>query len=243
MKTIGIIGGMGPLAAARLFERIIVLTKAGCDNEHIPLIIDNNTNIPDRTTHILHNGESPARELIKSAVRLESMGVDAIIIACNTAHYHYEEVAGAVKIPVINMIEETAKYIRKNYPEAKCAGLLATEGTCKSGIYRRVFEKFGLGLVMPEPEEQQHIMDLIYDVKKYGEDIDPENTIKVVSSLRSRGAEVLVLGCTELPIVFSKFDICSSYVDAGDVLAMSAIAYAGKEINYEKLKCIDKRMK
>ncbi|KUO72812.1 MAG: hypothetical protein APF77_02985 [Clostridia bacterium BRH_c25] len=240
MRTIGIIGGMGPLAAARLFERIVVLTKAKCDNEHIPIIIDNNTNIPDRTKHILNNGDSPAGELVKSASRLELMGADVIIIACNTAHYHFDEIVRSVKIPVINMIEETAKYIRQSCPDVKCAGLIATEGTCKSGIYRRVFERSGLELVMPEPEEQRHITDLIYDVKKYGEDIDPENTIKVVSALRNRGAEVMVLGCTELPIVFGRFDICSSYVDSSEVLAMSAIAYAGKEINYEKL---DKRMK
>jgi aspartate racemase len=240
MKTIGIIGGMGPLAAARLFQRIVVLTKATSDNEHIPMIIDNNTCIPDRTKHILYNGENPLEEMVKSASRLELMGVDAIIIACNTAHYHYDDIVRSVKIPVINMIEETAKYIQKNFSDAKCAGLLATEGTCKSGIYGRVFEKFGLGLVTPEPEEQKHITDLIYDVKSYGEDVNPENAAKVVAALEKRGAQVIILGCTELPIVFSKFDICNRYVDALDVLAMSAIAFAGKDINDEKL---DKGMK
>ena len=115
MKTIGIVGGMGPLAAARLFQRIVVLTKANCDNEHIPMIIDNNTRIPDRTKHILFNGENPAVEMVKSASRLEQMGADAIIIACNTAHYHYDEIVNSVKIPVINMIRETAEYIKKNF--------------------------------------------------------------------------------------------------------------------------------
>jgi len=235
MKTIGVIGGMGPLAAARLFQRIVVLTKAECDNEHIPMIIDNNTCIPDRTRHILFNGESPLAEMVKSASRLERMGADAIIIACNTAHYHYDEIVKAVRIPVINMIEETAEYIKKNFPEVKCAGLLATEGTCKSGIYSRVFRERGLGLVMPESEEQKHITELIYNVKSYGEDIDPENAARVVKALEERGAEVIILGCTELPIVFSKFDLCKRYVDSLDVLAMSAIAFAGKEINYDKL--------
>ena len=240
MKTIGIIGGMGPLAAARLFERIVILTKAGCDNEHIPIIIDNNTNIPDRTEAILNNGDNPAFELVRSALRLELMGADAIVMACNTAHYYYEEIIKFVKVPVINMVEETAKYIIKNNPAVKCAGLLATEGTCKSGIYRKVFEKHGLKLVVPEAGEQQHITELIYDIKRSREDINPENTIKVVSALRKRGAEVIILGCTELPIAFSMFDISSSYVDSLEVLAMSAIAFAGKDIRYEK---IDKGMK
>lgn len=235
MKTIGVIGGMGPLAAARLFQRIVILTRAECDNEHIPLIIDNNTCIPDRTRHILFNGESPLEEMVKSAKRLETAGADVIIISCNTAHYHYDDVVKSVKIPVINMIEETAKYIRKNFPEVKCAGLLATEGTCKSGIYSRIFEKNELGLITPEPEEQRHITELIYDVKSHGEDIDPHNTAEVVKALEKRGAEVIILGCTELPIVFSKFDLCRRYVDSLDVLAISAIAFCGKEINYDKL--------
>lgn len=235
MKTIGIIGGMGPLAAAKLFERIVVLTKADCDNEHIPIIIDNNTNIPDRTKHILNDGDSPEGELVKSAARLEAMGADAIIIACNTAHYYYEKVKKSVRIPVINMIEEAAAYIRKKYPGTKCAGLLATEGTCRSGIYGRVFAEYGLSLVTPEPEEQQHVTQLIYDVKRYGENVNPESIKKVVELLKQRGAEVMVLGCTELPIVFNKFDICGCLVDSAEILAMSAITFAGKEINYDKL--------
>ncbi|MEA4846622.1 MAG: amino acid racemase [Clostridiaceae bacterium] len=240
MKTIGIMGGMGPLAAARLFERIVLLTKAGCDNEHIPMIIDNNTNIPDRTQAILNNGKSPVPELVRSALRLELMGADAIIIACNTAHYFYDDIVKFVKIPVINMVEETGRYIIKNDPAVKCAGLLATEGTCASGIYNKIFEKLGLELVIPEAEEQQHITDLIYGIKEGREDMNPENTIRVVSALKKRGAEVIVLGCTELPIAFGMFDICSSYVDSLEVLAMSAIAHAGKSIKYEN---IDKHMR
>lgn len=235
MKTIGIIGGMGPLATARLFERIVILTKADCDNEHILVIIDNNTNIPDRIQAILNNGDNPTFELVRSALRLELMGADAIVIACNTAHYYYEEIVKFVKVPVINMVDETAKYISINNPTVKRAGLLATEGTCKSGIYKRVFEKHGLELVVPEAEEQLHITELIYGIKSGREDINPENTIKVVSSLRQRGAEVIILGCTELPIAFAMFDICSSYVDSLEVLAISAIAYAEKEIRYEKI--------
>ncbi|MHB1392264.1 MAG: cysteate racemase [Clostridia bacterium] len=234
MRTIGIIGGMGPLAAARLFERIVTLTKAYRDNEHIPMIIDNNTNIPDRTKSILNNGDNPVFELVRSALRLEIMGADVIILACNTAHYYYDEIVKFVRIPIINMVEETARYIKSNYPAAKSAGLLATEGTCRSGIYARVFEGLGLEIIIPEQEEQQHITALIYDIKKGREDIDPTNAIKVVATLKNRGADVIVLGCTELPIAVSRFNICSSYVDSSEVLAMSAIAYAGKDILYEK---------
>lgn len=235
MRTIGIIGGMGPLAAARLFERIVTLTKADCDNEHIPMIIDNNTNIPDRTDSILNNGENPVYELVRSALRLELMGADVIVIACNTAHYYYDEIVKFVRIPVINMIDETVKYIKNNFPAARCAGLLATEGTCRSRIYERAFEGMGLKVVIPEPGEQKHITELIYGIKRGCKDIDPAGAVKAISALRARGAEVIVLGCTELPIAVDRYNLCSSYVDSSEVLAMSAIAYAGKDILCEKM--------
>lgn len=235
MGSIGIIGGMGPLAAARLFERIVILTEAYCDNQHIPMIIDNNTNIPDRTSHILNKGENPVSELVKSATRLENMGADAIIIACNTAHYYYDEIVRNVRIPVINMIEETAKYIRSHRPSVRCVGLLATEGTCRTGVYSRAFERFGLDIVIPTGEEQQHVTDVIYGIKKGIFDIDYKALKNVISALETRGAEVIVLGCTELPIAFSQHDICSCYVDSSEVLAMSAITYAGKGILQDKV--------
>ena len=84
-KTIGIIGGMGPLATADLFEKIVGHTKAACDQEHLHVVIDSNTNIPDRTAALLHGGADPLPELTGSARRLEAMGADVLIMPCNTA--------------------------------------------------------------------------------------------------------------------------------------------------------------
>lgn len=229
MKTIGIIGGMGPLAAVRLFERIVTLTKAAGDNEHIPMIIDNNTSIPDRTAAILYNGENPIYQLVRSALRLELMGADFIIIACNTAHYYYDEIIRHVKIPVINMIEETVGYIKEKHPELRCAGLLATEGTCRSRIYERAFDRAGLRVLVPEPDGQKHITELIYGIKKGCENIDPSAAIGVVSQLKMRGAEVIVLGCTELPIAADRYNLCGNYIDSLEVLAERAVSYAKKD--------------
>ena len=103
MKTIGIIGGMGPLATIDLYHRIVELTPARSDAEHIPTVIDSNTRIPDRTASILAGGESPVKELVRSAKRLEAAGADILLIACNTAHYYYDEVQAAAKTKVLNM--------------------------------------------------------------------------------------------------------------------------------------------
>ena len=127
MKTVGIIGGMGPLATVDLFGKIVNLTDAKCDNDHIHILIDNNTYIPDRTSYILGDGENPIDELVKSAKRLKNMGADFLIMPCNTAHYFYNDIINNVSIPFINMIEETANYI--NNKNIKKVGLLSTTGT------------------------------------------------------------------------------------------------------------------
>src|SRR5690554_1747344 len=103
MKSIGIIGGMGPLATCDLFGKIINNTNARIDQDHIHVYIDNNTEIPDRTAAILYGGKSPVAQLVRSAIKLESMGADALIMPCNTAHYFYDEVIKYVNIPMIHM--------------------------------------------------------------------------------------------------------------------------------------------
>ncbi len=96
MKTIGILGGMGPQATVSLFQKIIDRKQALCDQEHIPLLIDNNTAIPDRTDYILGKGINPRPEIIRSAVRLENAGADLLIMPCNTAHVFYLDVVGKI---------------------------------------------------------------------------------------------------------------------------------------------------
>ena len=113
-KTIGIIGGMGPLATADLFTKIINLTKASKDSDHIHILIDNNPKIPDRTSAILYGTESPLPYLIESANRLVSAGADFLIIPCITSHGFYDELSDNVSIPILNIAEETAKYLVKN---------------------------------------------------------------------------------------------------------------------------------
>ena len=137
-KIVGVIGGMGPLATSDLFNKIIKYTDANKDSEHIHIIIDNNTSIPDRSKFILENGESPLNEIVSSAKKLENAGVDFIIIPCNTSHSLYDEIAKRINTPIINMIDEVAKELEKL--NIKKVGLLATTGTIKSGIYKKYLD-------------------------------------------------------------------------------------------------------
>ncbi|TCO75227.1 cysteate racemase [Marinisporobacter balticus] len=233
MKKIGILGGMGPLATADLFKKIVLLTDANSDNEHIPILIDNNTEIPDRTEHIINNGEDPTMHLIKSAIGLEKMGADVIIMPCNTAHYFYEKIIKYVDVPFLHMIEETAKEIKSKYPNVKKIGLLATEGTYQSLIYDKIFEKYDLPLVKPKEGNKKYIMELIYNIKKGKMDMDLTNFKNVLKELKEDEVDIFILGCTELPVAFEIFEMDKEFacVDPTKVLAYSAIQFVGKKVN------------
>ena len=136
-KVIGILGGMGPLATADLFQKITLHTAAACDQAHPRVCIDSNTNIADRTAALLHSGADPVPEMVKSAKRLASIGADFLIMPCNTAHGFYDEVCSAVSIPVLHMIRICAGALGQR--GIKRAGLLATDGTVRSGIYSDCF--------------------------------------------------------------------------------------------------------
>ena len=112
-KTLGIIGGMGPLATCDLMEKIIALTKAGKDQDNIHIVVDCNTNIPDRTAAIVGQGESPVPQLVRSGIKLQGMGADVLVMSCNTAHYFYEELLPYFDVPLLHMVRETGKFLRQ----------------------------------------------------------------------------------------------------------------------------------
>ena len=229
-KTLGIIGGMGPLATVKLFEMIVLMTRANSDQEHIRILIDNNTSVPDRTIYILNMvGDDPRIELKKSAQNLEKAGADFLVMPCNTAHYFYDEITQEIGIPFINMIEETAIYVKDNYKSIDKIGLLATEGTIKARVYDDIFNKYGIEVLKPSKETQAYVTELIYNIK---EDIAQESLdgfYKAMDDLKSQGVGVFVAGCTEISVAIDLYRLEGNIIDAMKILAISAINYAGKE--------------
>ena len=226
-KVIGILGGMGPLATADLFQKITLHTAASCDQDHPRVCIDSNTNISDRTAALLHGGADPVPEMVKSAQRLESIGADLLIMPCNTAHNFYDAVASSVSIPVLHMIAITRDALKSR--GVKCAGLLATDGTVQTGIYQRTFEGSGVELLTPDnAEDQAAVMDIIYNGVKAG-DLTHDATAfrSACEHLLARGAEVLILGCTELPPAFDIYHLDYPNVDPTLELALAAVRAAG----------------
>lgn len=227
-KTIGIIGGMGPLATADLFEKIVGHTKAVCDQEHLHVVIDSNTNIPDRTAALLHGGADPLPELVKSAGRLEKMGADVLIMPCNTAHNYYDGIAAAVSVPVLHMVRLTAQALVER--GVKKAGLLATDGTVRTGIYQKSFAGSGVELLTPDEAGQRAVMEMIYQGVKAGDmAFDARPARQAMERLLAAGAEVLILGCTELPLAITQYGIRLPATDPTLELALAAIRQAGAE--------------
>lgn len=227
-KTLGIVGGMGPAATCDLMQKIIALTAASCDQEHLHMISDVNTDIPDRTAAILHGGADPVPELVKSGKRLEAAGAEFLILPCNTAHYFYDRLAEKVTIPVLHMPRLTAAVLKE--AGVKRAGVLATDGTVRSGVYEKALLAEGIEPVYPTAEHQAMIMRLIYDgVKGRKIALSDIPVPDILAALRSRGAEKFLLACTELPIAFQELGISKDCLDPTRVLAFSAVRFAGAE--------------
>jgi len=237
MKTIGILGGLGPEATSDLFRRIIDITPAKIDQEHIPVIIYNNPKIPDRTKHILYGGESPVDSMKFTARALENAGADFIIMPCNTAHYFAKKVQAHIGIPIINMIEETAEFIKSNYPDVKNVGILATSGTLASNLYEDALRKRKINLITPDFEVQNKlVMAAIYGeegIKAGYKDVPRQMLESVAEDLIDKGADLIILGCTEVSLVLDQKRVPYVLIDAMQVLAevsvKKALKYSSKE--------------
>lgn len=228
-KSIGIIGGMGAAATCDMFNKIITMTDAKSDQEHIHIFIDCNTNIPDRTKAIVAKGEDPVPEIVRSGIRLQSMGADVLVMPCNTAHYFYDKITPFFDIPLLNMLRLTAEEIQKR--GIRRIGLLATDGTIQSGVYHTVLAEAGIDVVTPSPAKQTSVMDVIYNgIKASKRDINLAGFCSTIDELFEQGAEILILGCTELPVAFEVFRIDRPALDPTAVLAAAAIQFVDKPL-------------
>ena len=231
MKIIGIIGGMGPLATVHLFERIVLRTKAEKDQDHIRILIDNNTKIPDRTLAILGNEESPVNELVNSAKMLENSGADFLIMPCNTAHYFIEEIKKNISIPFFNMPEEAVKHTYDKYAKDAVVGIMATDGTIKTKIYEKYYAGLGIKTVVPI-KTQGKIMEFIYDVIKKGNyDAGTSLFFECEDELKELGANVFLLGCTELSSAQYIYKLEGNFINPMEILAETSIIFAGGQLN------------
>ena len=230
-KIIGILGGMGPEATIALFARIVKLTGAKKDQDHLRVLIDNNPKVPDRTKAIRGNGPSPLPQLIRSGKTLEKAGADFIIIPCVTAHYYVERLQKKINIPILHIAEETVKHMEARLKGVRRVGLIATTGTVQAGIFQRFFSKIGKELILPTADiQEKKVMKAIYG-KKGIKAIGPADhsrrlILQASQALVGRGAQAVIAGCTEVPLVLQEDDLPVPIIDPLTILAQSAIAMA-----------------
>lgn len=236
-KTIGILGGMGPEATSFFFNQIIKKTKSGKDQEHIKVIIYNNPEIPPRTDAILHSGPSPLPYLLEGVRMLQQGGADFIVMPCVTAHYYFNEIQAKEKVSFLNLLDETLAYTLKKFPEAKKVGLIGSTGTLKSRLFHDIFAKQGIEVIAPDDKEQELVMEAIFGSRgiKAGFTLGSPREIihQTARLLIERGAEAIIAGCTEVPLVLKKEDIPIPLIDPLQILAEVCILKAGYELKEE----------
>ena len=223
---LGVIGGLGPGATAHFMELVIRMTRAEQDQEHLNMIVYSIPSIPDRTAYILDRSKpSPLPGMIRIGKLLREQNAACVAIPCFTAHYFYDALCDGIGLPVINALRETAEYLRRI--GVRRAGIMATDGTVQSGLFHRELTAQGIEPVEPAPEEQQDVMRLIYGDIKQNRPADMDRFRRVRDHLRSRGAEVIILGCTELSLIKRDNPIGGGFIDAMEVLAAASVRACG----------------
>jgi aspartate racemase len=236
MFKVGVVGGVGPAATVDFMQKLVRSTPATRDQEHIKLLVEQNPQIPDRTENLLGDGPDPTVSLYATCKKLEAGDVDIIAIPCNTAHAFVERIQPYLNVPIINMLTVSVEYLRAAFPDLREVGLLATTGTIMSGVYRKALEAHGLRQVVPSDALQARVMNAIYGERGVkagfvaGECFD--DVTAAVDELSERGAKVILLGCTELPLLLPEGEVRSGngevvrLVDPTDILARRCVAYA-----------------
>lgn len=234
---LGIVGGIGPAATVDFMQKIVRHTAAERDQDHIRLIVDHNPQIPDRTANLVANGTDPTLALYSACKRLEANGASAVAMPCNTAHAYVERIQPNLATPIVNMLTETVRHIATYCQGHDTVGLLATSGTIASRVYHDAARGSPFDVIVPDDAHQAEVMDAIYGsqgVKAgYTEGHCKQSLLKALEHLVRRGASVVILGCTELPLVLPEhaaFDVAGRTVvllDPTAILARRCVALAG----------------
>jgi len=233
---LGVVGGVGPAATVDFLQKVVRSTPARRDQDHLRLLVEQNPQIPDRTEHLVGEGMDPTLALYATCKKLQAGEADLIAIPCNTAHAFVEKIQAHLDIPIMNMLTVTVTHVRESFPSLRKVGLLATTGTISSGVYRRALEDHGLDEVVPPPALQARVMNAIYGAQGVKAGFTSgqcrDDVVAAIHDLAAQGVEVIILGCTELPILFPDGEPIHvngrpiTLVDPTDILAKRCVAHA-----------------
>ncbi|WP_175733006.1 aspartate/glutamate racemase family protein [Burkholderia ambifaria] len=226
MALVGVLGGMGPLATVDFMHRVIRLTRARCDQEHLPMIVANLTRTPDRSRAILDGGADPLPALLDGVALLNRCSVDVIAIPCNSAHHWYAPLREWSAAPVLHIVDASVAAVPAG---VRRVAVLATGGTLVSGFYQAALRARGFEPVMPAVAAQRDIAACIAAVKAGKIDASVRRLSRALATLARRDVGVAVMGCTEIPIAARALrDASFVLIDSTQELARATVAYAAE---------------
>ncbi|MGF6569663.1 aspartate racemase [Paraburkholderia sp. GAS333] len=233
---LGVVGGVGPAATVDFMAKLVRNTPASRDQDHLKVMVEQNPQIPDRTDALLGHGDDPTLALYAACKTLEEGGANLIAIPCNTAHAFVEQIQPSLRVPIINMLTCTVDYLRESFPTLREVGVLATSGTLASGVYERSLQTRGFVQIAPAASAQARLTNAVYGPRGakagYTSGECADDVAAAVDDLVAQGVQVIVLACTELPLLLRDAVLACPggrvvrLVDPTEVLARACVAHA-----------------
>lgn len=228
--VIGVLGGMGPEATVLLMHKVIRATPAADDADHVPLLVDNNTQVPSRIAALVEgNGPNPAPVLVAMARRLEAMGCAALAMPCNTAHAYADDIRAAVRIPFLDMVRLAAAALAARLPRGGRVGMLGSTALGNVRLYEAPLAAHGLKLVYPV--RQPEVMQALRAFKRRADDSSARAALRAAADdLVASGADALLVACTEFSLATDVLPPAVPTVDALDALVAAILEAAAPAI-------------
>jgi aspartate racemase len=228
----GVLGGMGPLATVDFMSSVISLNPIETEKDHIHLIVDQNPHVPNRQIKTPAQRKKISSLLMDRAIKLEAAGADFLVMPCNTAHMFADAIKKVINIPFLHIVEETIAEILCYHSEKTTVGIMATSACLTSMIYQDGLINANRKFIVPSDCFQEKCMEIIFSIKD-GRDIKfMQNEMQEIAEhLITMGAEIIIAGCTEIPLVIKDNDINIPLISSTEVLALKTIEFAtGKDL-------------
>ncbi|MEQ8207610.1 MAG: amino acid racemase [Woeseia sp.] len=226
-QAVGVIGGMGPAATLRFFDRVMQLTPVTTESEHLRLIIDCNPGIPDINSSLLGADTYAKDALMATASALENAGAERLVMICNAAHYYAPAIQESVSIPFDSMIDAAVQRAQALIPKGGSAGVLATDGCLRSRVFQTALEARGLDSVEPDPARAVQFMDVLGRLRSGEAPANCSGPLNsIVNAMVADGAQCIIVGCTEAQDAMEQLDVAIPIIDPVHEIAAAMVAVA-----------------
>ena len=229
-RPVGILGGMGPEATIHLMARILAMTPAEDDRDHVPLLVDNNTQVPSRIAALIEGtGEDPGPVLADMARRLEAWGAAALAMPCNTAHHYAPWIVSAVSVPFLDMVALSVEALARDAQDCPRIGMLASPAVRLTGVFDRALRKAGLEAVYPA--DQDRMLAAIRTVKAGVDEAGARQTVAEAGrELAQAGAGIVLIACSELSTLADAVPRSVAVRDTVDILAEAVVRFSRADL-------------